>query len=47
VAPMVGLGPPTRGSCSGRQPSWSWLAQVTVQPYRVKPGFGDFLGRIG
>jgi hypothetical protein len=40
VAPAVGLGPPTRGSCNGRQPSASWSAQVTVRSYRVKLGFG-------
>jgi hypothetical protein len=30
------------GSCSSRQASWSWLAQVMV-----KIGFGGFLGQIG
>ena len=34
------------GSCSGPEPNASCLAQVTVQLYRVKPGFGGFLGQL-
>ena len=47
VAPVVGLGPPTKGSWSSRQPSGSWLAYVKVRPYRMKPRFKGFLDCFG
>ena len=47
VSPVVVLGPPTRGSCGGRQPNGLWSSEVMVQPYRVKPEFQGFLCHLG